>query len=113
MNTYHKIGVTLLISLLSVFLFSFFLEKGQKKYHVHKYKRVHEIFQGTENYEVLFIGSSRTHTTIYPKIVDSITEARSYNAGVEGGNLYEFELSLKGFLYGHQSPKLVVLTLDP
>lgn len=112
MNNYLKITLTLLLAAVLLGTFSVFFERGQKKYHIHKYNRIHEIFGGKKAYDILFLGSSRTHTTIYPKIIDSVTKLKSFNAGAEGGNLYEFKLTLDGYLVHHDPPKLVVVTLD-
>ena len=100
------LGLALAIS------FYFIIQAGERKYHVHKNKRIKEIFSDSATYDILFIGSSRTHTTIYPRIIDSITGLSSYNAGVEGGNLFEFKLTLDGFLVNHLPPRVLVLTLD-
>ena len=85
---------------------------GYNKYYTHRQKRLKEIFEAKNYYDILFIGSSRTHTSINPKIVDSFTGFSSYNAGVEGGNLLEFLMTFKGYLQNHPPPKLLVLTLD-
>lgn len=113
LNTYFKILLTLVISLLFISAFYLLIDKGQKKFHSHKYGRVREIFQDTARYDILFLGSSRTHGGIYPRIIDSVTGKKSYNGGVEGGNLYEFKLTLDGYLFHHPAPQLVVLNIDP
>jgi hypothetical protein len=85
---------------------------GYNKYYIHRQTRLNEIFESNTYYDILFIGSSRTHTSINPKIIDSITGHTSYNAGIEGGNLLEFLMTFKGYLQNHQPPKILVLTLD-
>ena len=85
---------------------------GYGTYYGHNLARLNEIFLGRTNYDVLFVGSSRTHTSIDPRIVDSITNKRSFNAGVEGGNILEFLMTFKGYLVHHPAPKLLVLTID-
>ncbi len=86
--------------------------QGLRNFYVHHTERLFEIFNNNTRYDVLFLGSSRTHTTIHPGIIDSICKLNSFNAGVEGGNIYEFKLTLDGFLVNHASPEYVVLTLD-
>lgn len=90
-----------------------FTAKGLKQFYHHKYDRVKEIFTGNTNYDIVFIGSSRTHTSIIPGIIDSVTGLHSYNAGVEGGNLLDFKMTWDGYLVNHPDPKLLVLTIDP
>ncbi len=112
MNTYLKIVITLVFAASLTLLYAYFLKKGYQKHDLHKIEAVNEIYDGITPYDIIFIGSSRTHTTVYPKIVDSITSLNTYNAGIEGGNIYEFKLTLDGYLANHPSPKMLVLTVD-
>jgi hypothetical protein len=61
---------------------------------------------------VIFIGSSRTHTTINPAVVDSTTGLSTYNAGMEGAVISEFKMVFDGYLLHHPIPKMLVLTID-
>ncbi|MEP6615393.1 MAG: hypothetical protein ABJA57_02385 [Ginsengibacter sp.] len=88
------------------------LSRGLAKYNNHKMERLSELFLKPTKYDLLFVGSSRTHTGIYPKVVDSICRLNSYNAGVEGGNLLEFRITLAAYLNTHPLPQYVVLTID-
>jgi hypothetical protein len=97
---------------LCIIIFSAYIEKGNEKYHRHKFKRIHEIFAGNQGYDVLYIGSSRIHNAINPAIVDSITGLRSYNAGVEGGTMFEFKMTFDGYLIHHPAPGLLILAID-
>ena len=85
---------------------------GLEKFETHKRSRLQEIFEGKSNYDILFLGSSRTHTTIDPMVIDSILGVSSYNAGTEGGYISEFSMTLDAWLINHPPPKLVVLTPD-
>jgi hypothetical protein len=89
-----------------------FVRTGLHKYNNHSTARLTEILENTTYYDILFIGSSRTHTTINPRIIDSICKVSSYNAGIEGGNLFEFKMTYNAFLQNHPSPKLLILTID-
>lgn len=91
----------------------FFISAGLVRYTPHRYQRIEEIFVNKTPYDVIYIGSSRTHLTIYPKIVDSITGLSTYNAGIQGGAIKEFKMTLDGYLVNHPNPKMVVLTIDP
>src|SRR5438445_6202232 len=86
--------------------------KQVQKYEVHNTERLSELLLNHTYYDLIFLGSSRTHFGVNPKIIDSICGLRSYNAGVEGGNLYEFEMMLKSYLENHPSPRYVVLNFD-
>jgi len=50
---------------------------------------------------------------INPRIIDSITGLSTYNAGINGGRLFEFSMVFNGYLLHHPAPKMLVLTLDP
>ena len=113
MNTYLKIFFILLIASVLTAVSYKFTSKGLSKYYHHKHERVIEIFTGYTKYDILFIGSSRTHTAIIPKIIDSITGLSSYNAGVDGGIMLDFKMTFDGYLLNHPSPALLVLTIDP
>ena len=74
--------------------------------------RLAEIFEGKTAYDMLFIGSSRTHLSINPGIIDSICGTNSFNAGVEGGMIPDFKMTIEGYLVNHPAPKVMVLTID-
>ena len=86
--------------------------KEVKKYQVHNTERLTELLTRTTDFDMLFIGSSRTHFSINPMMIDNVCHTQSYNAGVEGGNLYEFEMMLRAYLENHPAPKWLVLTID-
>lgn len=88
------------------------MASGLKKYSNHHTERLTEIFEHSTYFDILFIGSSRTHVTIQPRMIDSICKVNCYNAGAEGANLLEFKMNLDGFLQNHPNPKMVVLTID-
>lgn len=113
MNAYLKIAVIFFVGIFLTAVSYKFTEKGLTKYYNHRYPRLTEIFAKNTHYDILFIGSSRTHTTIIPSIIDSCTGLSSFNAGVEGGGLLDFKMTLDGYLQNHPGPRLLVLTIDP
>lgn len=82
--------------------------KGYKTYYAFEHKRLNEIINGKEYYDVVFIGSSRTYYHINPKIVDSVLNVRCFNAGVDGANLFETNMILKCYLASHPPPKYII-----
>jgi hypothetical protein len=106
----------ILIVVLTAFLLSWLiatpLTKVLFKYRHHDTKRLDEIYENKTAYDMLFIGSSRTHRSIYPRLIDSICGVNSFNAGIESGAIYDFKLTLDGYLVHHPAPKVIVLTLD-
>jgi lysophospholipase L1-like esterase len=87
-------------------------QKGYAKYHAVLQQNLDEVMKGVKNYNVLFVGSSRTLVHVNPKAVDSATGWDSYNAGIDGANLLEINLVLQCFLKKHMAPQLVVLELS-
>jgi hypothetical protein len=89
----------------------YFYRKGYDKYYSVQQSNLKEIFCSTTNYDILFIGSSRTLVQINPRLIDSITHLKSYNAGIDGSNLLEMEMVFKGYLEHHTPPKIVFVDL--
>jgi hypothetical protein len=113
MNAYQRMIYILIVgSALTIFFYKI-IDGGLKKYYVHRNNRVYEMFKDSTKYDILFIGSSRTHTTIYPKLIDSVTDRSSYNTGVDAGRMCDFKMTLDAFLLAHPNPSLVVFTIDP
>ncbi len=112
MKALAKIIISLAISLTICQVFFIILSTGLRKFNIHKTERLTELFLGSTKYDILFLGSSRTHTNIDPQIIDSICHSNSYNAGIEGGNLYEFNMTLNAYLLNHPSPGYLILTID-
>jgi hypothetical protein len=88
------------------------LNNGLKKFNSHTYNRLAELLENKTSYDILFIGSSRTHSNINPSVIDSICNLSSYNAGIEGGNIFEFKMIFDAYLENHPAPKYLFLTID-
>ncbi|MFY7651310.1 MAG: hypothetical protein ACOVQE_01340 [Chitinophagaceae bacterium] len=107
-----KLFLAILFSwLLCSLLYAFFLQNLQK-YEVNNTERLTELLTQKTKHDVLFIGSSRVHFHINPKIVDSITNLSTYNAGIQGGIMEDFEMILLAYLENHPAPKILSLTID-
>jgi hypothetical protein len=102
----------LLITIGLLDLLYVFFRKGYNQYHQFEQSRLNTIFNGEENYDMLFIGSSRTLYHINPKIIDSVLHIESYNAGIDGANLVETSLIMKGYLASHPSPRFIVADIS-
>jgi hypothetical protein len=81
--------------------------QGQNKFLKVK-NPIGEMLNGDTNYDILFIGSSRTTFHVNPRIVDSITNLNTYNAGHYAANIVEMNLMLQCYLQKHIPPKLLV-----
>ncbi len=88
------------------------LHYGSNKYSNHKHNRLNELLQNSSRYDLIFLGSSIVHNDIHPRIIDSICNISSYNAGVEGANLLEYKMMFDAYLVNHPPPNFLMLTLD-
>lgn len=86
----------------------FSLIKGYRQYNT----RFTEMFINNTANNMLFLGSSRMLYHVNPKIIDSICKTNSYNASIDGANLFEFKVTLLAYLEKHPTPDLLVLNLD-
>ena len=91
-------------------LMAMLYRKGQSNF-LKVEQPVKEMINGKENYDILFLGSSRASAHVNPYIIDSITGVSSYNAGHPGFNIIEMNLMLQCYLEKHTPPKLIVAEL--
>jgi hypothetical protein len=104
----YTVGV-LLISIGVLFALFSFYRTGYKRFYAFEHERLNELINGSEYHDVLFLGSSRAYFHVNPKAVDSLAGLKSFNGGIEGGNILESNLILKCYLARHKAPKLVVI----
>jgi hypothetical protein len=86
-------------------------KNGYERFYSFEYDHLNEIVRGKLDYDILFLGSSRTYYQVNPKIIDSVTNLNSYNAGLPGANLLECKLVLQCYLYSHRPPKMIVVDI--
>lgn len=85
--------------------------KGYNTYFCFEQAKLKEIIEGKNYYDALFIGSSRTFYHVNPKIIDSVLNFKSFNAGIDGANIVEMNMILKCYLASHPAPKYVIADL--
>jgi hypothetical protein len=76
------------------------------------FDKFNRIFHGKNEYNVLFIGSSRAECHFNPRIFDSITGSNSYNIGVSGSNTSFTYGIYKAYLSKSKAPETVIMNLD-
>ena len=106
--------LSLVLLICAAFLQVLFLvfRKGYNNYYTFEQSRLHEIIRGTNYYDAIFIGSSRTYYHINPKVVDSVLQIKSFNAGIDGADLLETNMILKCYLQSHRKPQYVIADLS-
>lgn len=108
----RKFGLILLVALVISHFIYLFLENGIKKFSAYSYPRLIEIVEGKTNYDVLFLGTSRTQVHINPRITDSILQLNTYNAGKAGASSLEVRMLIEAYLTNHKAPKYLVYNID-
>ncbi|MGB0165224.1 MAG: hypothetical protein ACPF8V_00085 [Luteibaculum sp.] len=88
------------------------LEQGLRKFNRYYFERRTELFENNREFDVIFLGSSRTQVQINPCIFDSITGFTSYNFGMKGCNSFEALIILRGYLENHPAPNYLIYNID-
>lgn len=112
MKYFKYLAAVLIISALVLFGLYSFYKAGYKRYYAFEHARLSELINGNEYHDVLFLGSSRSYFHVNPRVIDSVTGIKTFNGGIEGGNILETNLILKCYLASHKSPKVVVIDLS-
>ena len=89
-----------------------FIENGIKKFNVFSYSRLEDLIEGDTNYDILFVGTSRTQVHINPRITDSILKLNTFNAGKAGASSLEVRMLLEAYLTKHHAPKYLIYNID-
>ena len=76
------------------------------------YEKYTTVFLEENNFDVLFLGSSRAETHFNPKIFDSITGKNSYNLGATGSTPRISFGILKAYCYKSKKPEYIVFDID-
>lgn len=96
-----------------LFAYRAFLYKGIRKNKQGVFNKYNELFLKEGNqYNVLFLGSSRAEMHFNPKIFDSITGLNSYNMGISGASPKISLSLLKTYCKQHQKPTFIVFNVD-
>ncbi|MBP7699050.1 MAG: hypothetical protein KA101_00275 [Saprospiraceae bacterium] len=88
------------------------INRGLSKSFDNQVKKLNFITKDTTQYDILMLGSSRMETGVNPIIIDTILMANSYNLGIGGGTLIEFNYLYKAYLEHHKPPKCLIIGVD-
>lgn len=77
-----------------------------------EFAKLRECFLEKNNYDMIYVGSSRAESQYNPVIIDSATGLRSYNIGLLGATAPFMLAGLEGYLEKSTAPKYVVLNID-
>jgi hypothetical protein len=85
---------------------------GIRKNKTGLFAKFNTVFEETNNFDLLIIGSSRAESHYRPDILDSATGLNCYNAGMIGATMPFIEGTLEAYLEHSTAPKYVVLNID-
>jgi|GEM_PF-1140011 len=112
MKLAKSLVLVIIAAILLAFAASFLIDYGLRNSDEDMFGKVGEMIDGKENYDVLFIGSSRTAAHIDPSIIDNKLGSNSYNAGLNGISVQESKMLLDLYYKQHEAPKLVMVNVD-
>ena len=112
MNIFLKIAIIVFGSFTLSQCIYVAIEKGRSLYFYDRIPKYDRLLKSNEDYDLLMLGSSRTHYHNDPKIIDSITRLNSFNAGINGANMASLYIMLNGYLEKHPVPELLVLEVS-
>ena len=75
--------------------------------------KLNEMILKDTPYDIVFIGSSRTNLNVDPGVIDSVTHKKSFNFGLDGANIIDYNMHINAYLRAHKRPELIVLNIDP
>ena len=102
--------IVLILSLL--YLTRYVVHLGLRESKSGIFKKFSVMFLENNDYENIFIGSSRAECHFNPLIFDSITGFNSFNIGVSGSNnAFTFAI-LKSYLANSKPPRQIIFNLD-
>lgn len=101
--------ITYAVASATGFLFD---KRYKKRFQLPFFDKMDVILSHKQDYDVLFLGNSRTHFGINPYYIDSITGLQSYNLGQGGSDAEEMLLYSTLYLSNHKAPKFTILNLD-
>ncbi len=108
----YSISILLITAALSTSFF-WIVNMGLRKQKTDYFGKLNELILKNNNFDIIFLGSSRVNWTINPKIIDSISHANSFNFGLDGAYIVEDQINLNAYLKTHEKPKLLVINIDP
>ncbi len=106
-----KIITILLFLILINIILGNLMEHGYKKYWEPLFDKLDVVFRDSSQYDIVFLGDSRTHFGINPYYIDSITKLKSFNAGMGGANIKEMYFLAEAWLKQHKAPSLFVVSV--
>ncbi len=106
--------ITLYLILISGLAYGirYILYKGIRHNQKGLYHKLDQLFLQKNEFNTIFIGSSRAECHFNPRIFDSITGLNSFNIGMSGSNnAFTYSL-LKAYLYNSKAPANIIMNLD-
>lgn len=107
-----KVLLLIIVSLCIVFVADIFFGYVFRNSPYGIYKKLHQIIEESNYYDVYMIGSSRVETAFETNIISQKTSLKFFNAGIHGAKPPQTYYLLKHIFRQHPLPRLVVFDID-
>lgn len=107
------ITFVVVITIVASSSFFWLVNTGLRKQKTDYFGKLNELLLNHNDFDIIFLGSSRVNWTINPKIIDSIAHVNSFNFGLDGAYVVEDGINLRAYLKVHPKPRLLVINIDP
>lgn len=106
----------IVLSVIAVFVLAYIVREllyhGARKSTGGEFEKLTTVFLDSNDYNAVYLGSSRTEAHFNPAIIDSITRLNSYNLGMEGASMSLALTVLKAYLVHSKKPSYVIVNVE-
>ena len=112
MRLFKYISAVVIISFVLAAASTVIINKGLKRSSIDFYGKINAVNSPQMAINILLAGSSRTLTNINPEIIDSVTQLKSYNAGLNAAKIKTCYNIIATAIQNQPQLKAVVLNVD-
>lgn len=112
MRLFKYISAVVIISTVLAAVSTVIINRGLKRSSIDFYGKINAVNNPHMAINILLVGSSRTLTNINPRIIDSVTNLRSYNAGLNAAKIKTCYNMVASAIQNQPELKAVVLNVD-
>ena len=94
-----------------LYLTGYLCDKYYKHYWRAFFDKFDVVYHDSTYYDGIYIGDSRVHFGINPKITDSILSMNTYNIGIGGANIRENIFLTQRYLENHRPPAFAIFSV--
>ena len=107
-----KTGITIVVLLLASFIIDISVSRSLRHSSAQLFSPWNDLYADTLNYDMVFLGSSRTYMHYNPEIFDSVLGTHSFNCGLAARGLDAQTAKYHAFCRSHGMPDYLILNFD-